>query len=610
MRRSGHDPGRPLVLADFGAFPTRGRRDLHLALWVAAACCAAAGLAAAAALSWGGYSTAGDELAAALVVTLGIGWSFSGLGLVAWVRWPGSLTGPLMVAVGLAWFARAVGALDAMWAFEVGLLVGAVHLAVLGHLIVTYPSGRLVSRRQKVVVAAVYLCTLPTAFVARWVLPGGRDCADCPYNQLTDEGSGGAADGGDQVLLALVIGVVMAALLLMVHQWRNASPASRRSFAPALWGALAILAVLVVQRLGVILDVPQPVASFLSWSVTGVLVLWPLGLLAGLARARLDRSAVADLVVELGGTPPLGGMRSALARALHDPTLELAFWLPDRQIFVDEAGTPVATPREDARHAVTMLTRHGNPVAALVHDPALDDQPELVRAVAAAAGLALENERLHAQARAHLAETRASRTRIVDAADAERRRVERNLHDGAQQRMLNLMLALSRAKSHLSTSAFGQAREALDQASGELALALEELRDLARGIHPAVLSDSGLGPAVRALAQRSTVPVRVSDALHEQRFNSAVEETAYFIVSEALANVAKHAAASEAVVSIGQLNGDVVVDVTDDGIGGASPRNGTGLRGLQDRVDAYSGSLRIDSVPGQGTHIRAELPCG
>jgi signal transduction histidine kinase len=404
--------------------------------------------------------------------------------------------------------------------------------------------------------------------------------------------------------------MVLAALVLMLHQWRTATSASRRSLSPALWGASAILAVLVVQRVGVILDVSEPLATFLSWSVTAVLVLWPLGLIAGLARARLDRSAVADLVVELGGTLPLGGMRSALARALHDPTLELAFWLPDRQTFVDEDGAPVATPIEDARHAVFMLTRHGDPVAALVHDPALDDQPELVTAVAAAAGLALENERLHAEARAHLAETRASRTRIVDAADAERRRVERNLHDGAQQRMLNLMLALSRAKGRMSTGALGPAREALDQATRELALAMEELRDLARGIHPAVLSDSGLGPAVRALAQRSSVPVRVSDALHEQRFDTAVEETAYFIVSEALANVAKHAAASEAVVSIGKLNGDVVVDVTDDGVGGASPNSGTGLRGLQDRVDAYSGTLRIDSLPGQGTHIRAALPCG
>ena len=578
--------------------------------WLTAGSCVVAGLAAAAALLWGGYPTTNEELAVVLLLTLSVGWSFSGLGLVAWVRWPVSLTGPLMIAVGLAWFARAFGALDAVWAFEVGLLVGAVYLAVLGQLVITYPSGRLESRSQKVVVAAVYLCTLPTAFVARWLFPGGRDCADCPFNQLVDDGAGGAPGRGDQVLLALVVGVSLAALGLMIQRWRVATPASRRSLAPALLGASAIVVVLVIHRVGIILGVPEPVATFLSWSVIVVLVLWPLGLLAGLGRARLDRSAVADLVVELGGTLPPGRMRAALAKALHDPSLELAFWLPDRQIFVDGAGTQLATPTEDARHAVTMLTRDGVTVAALVHDPALSDQPGLVEAVAAAASLALENERLHAQARAHLAETRASRARIVDAADAERRRVERNLHDGAQQRMLNVMLALSLAKGRLSGGAYGEAHQALDEASGELTLALEELRDLARGIHPAVLSDSGLGPAVRALAQRSSVPVRVSDSLNDQRFGSAVEETAYFIVSEALANVAKHAAASEALVSISRLNGEVVVDVTDDGVGGADLYSGAGLRGLQDRVDAYSGRLRIDSVPGQGTHIRAALPCG
>ena len=578
--------------------------------WLIASSCVVAGLAAAAALLWGGYATPRGQLAVVLLVTLAVGWSFSGLGLVAWVRWPLSLTGPLMIAIGLAWFGRAFGAVDASWAFEVGHLVGAIYLAVLGQLIVTYPSGRMQSRSQKVVIAAAYLCTLPITFVARWVFPDGRACADCRYNQLTDDGVGGPTGPGDQVLLVLVVGVIVAALTLLIQRWRAATTASRRSLAPALLGASAILGMLVIHRLGVILNVPEPVATFLSWSVIGVLVLWPLGLLAGLGRARLDRSAVAELVVELGGPLPPGRMRSALAKALHDPSLDLAFWLPDRQTFVDETGTRVDTPGDDARHAVTMVIRNGDPVAALMHDRALCEQPGLVAAVAAAAGLALENERLHAEARAHLAETRASRTRIVHAADAERRRVERNLHDGAQQRMLNLMLTLGRAKSRASRDADGQVRSALDEARAELTLALEELRELARGIHPAVLSASGLGPAIRALAQRSSVPVRVKDALHDQRFEAAVEETAYFIVSEALANVAKHAAASEAVVSLGQLNGDVVVDVTDDGVGGASLLSGTGLRGIQDRVDAYSGRLLIDSAPGQGTHIRAVLPCG
>ena len=367
---------------------------------------------------------------------------------------------------------------------------------------------------------------------------------------------------------------------------------------------------LVIHRLSVMLGAPEPVSTPFYWAVTCVLVLWPVGLVVGLARAHLDRSAVADLVVEFDGPLPPGRMRGALARALHDPSVEVAYWLPERDVFVDESGVPVSAPSEDGGRAVTMLERDGEPIAALIHDPILADQPGLVSAVAAAAGLAIENERLHAQARAHLIEINASRTRIVAASGAERRRVERNLHDGAQQRMLNLMLALRLAKVRLDANRDSEAAQAIDAAMTELTQALTELRELARGIHPAVLTQSGLGPAVHALAQRSSVPVRITDDLGELRFADAVEETAYFIVSEALANVTKHAHASQAIVGLHQLDDAVIVDITDDGVGGASVRDGDGLRGLQDRVDAYSGLLHIDSPAGGGTRITATLPCG
>ena len=578
--------------------------------WLVGTAPVVAGLAAAAALLWGGYPTPAGTLTATLVVTLTVGWSFAGLGVVAWSRWPTSRTGPLMVAVGLAWFAGALGAVDHRWTFSAGLLVDSLYLAVLGHLIVTYPSGRLVTVSQRVVVVAGYLCTIPLSFVGHWLLPSARACRDCPHNLLIADGVSTEPTGGDQVLYALVVGVTAAALVVMVRRWRAATPAGRRSFAPALGGAAAILIVLAVHRLSVMLSVPAPVSTLLSWAVTAVLVLWPLGLVAGLARSRLDRSAVADLVVELGVTLPPGRMRGALARTLHDPSLKVVFWLPDREMFVDESGTSVQAPREGGGRAVTMLARDGEVIAALIHDPVLVDQPGLMTAVAAAAGLALENERLHAQARAHLIEIMASRTRIVAAAGAERRRVERNLHDGAQQRMLNLVLGLRLAKARLDAGSYHQAGSSIDEAMSELLLALADLRELARGIHPAVLSQSGLGPAVRALADRSSVPVRVIDDLGGHRFSEDVEETAYFIVSETLANVSKHAHASEAVVTICQHDGDVIVEVSDDGVGGARPSGHGGLRGLQDRVDAYSGRLRIDSRAGEGTRITAALPCG
>ena len=577
-------------------------------LWTVTGVGLAAGVGAAAALLWGGYQTPDDELVAALALMLGVGWSFTGLGVVAAARWPSSRVGFLMVAVGLAWFARAIGALDAAWAFEVAVLSGALYLALLGHLVVTYPSGRLESRAQRIVVAAGYLCTVPMAFLARWVVPEASECRTCRFN-LVVGGDPGTPNTADRILLLAVIITATAALALVARRWWQATPASRRALAPGLWGAMGILAILVVQRVGVVIDVSDAVANVLTWALTGALMLWPIGLVVGLARARLDRSAVADLVVELGGRLPAGGIRDALARALHDPSLQVAFWLPDREVFVDETGRIVEEPTEDETRSVTVLARDGETVAALSHDPSLAADPGLVSAVAAAAGLAVENERLHAEVQAHLVETRASRTRLVAAADAERRRVERNLHDGAQQRMLNLMLALRTAQTTLSNGAYRSAEDALDVATGELGHALTELRELARGIHPAVLTDSGLGPAVQALAQRSTVPVRVLDELHGERLSPAIEVTAYFLVSEALANVSKHAAASEATVSLVRQNGEVVIEVADDGVGGASAAGGTGLRGLQDRVDAYAGCLHIDSVAGQGTRLTAELPC-
>jgi signal transduction histidine kinase len=568
-----------------------------------------AGLCAAAALLWGGYPTPTGTLVAQLVVTLAVGWSFAGLGLAGWRRRPASMAGPLMIAVGLAWFARTLGAVRHPWSFNTGLLIGGVYLAVLAHLVVTYPSGRILTRSQRMVVAAVYLSTVPLNFVGHWLIPSSEPCRDCPYNLLIVDRPAAAPTAGHQVLYALILAESTAVLIVVVRRWRAATAAGRRSYAPAVGGATVIILVVAVHRLSVLLGVSSSASTVLSWAVTAVLVFWPLGLVAGLARERLDRSAVADLIVELGGTLPPGRMREALAAALHDPSLHVVFWLPDRGVWVQESGETADAPREDAGRSVTILARDGDTIAALIHDPVLVDQPGLVSSVAAAAGLAMENERLHAQARAHLIDTKASRTRIVAAASAERRRVERNLHDGAQQRMLNLMLALRLAKVRLGAGGYEEADTAIDAASAELTSALSELRELARGIHPAVLTQAGLGPAMLALAQRSSVPVLLTDDLGKQRFREGVEETAYFIVSEALANVTKHAHATQVIVRICERDGDVIVDVTDDGVGGADMAEGEGLRGLQDRVEAYSGRLHIDSQAGNGTHLTAALPC-
>jgi signal transduction histidine kinase len=312
-------------------------------------------------------------------------------------------------------------------------------------------------------------------------------------------------------------------------------------------------------------------------------------------------------VIELERTPP-GRVRDALARVLGDPSLELALWLPDRQTYADGEGRRVELPEPGSGRAVTLLGPAAAPVVALVHDPALLERRALLASAGAAARLALENERLQAQLRAQLAELRASRARMVSAGDEERRRLERDLHDGAQQRLLSLGLALQLARAKLGPDADGAA-DLLAEADDELRAALDELRELARGIHPAVLTEQGLGPAVSSLADRSPVPVTIA-SLPERRLPAPAEAAAYFIVSEALANVAKYAHASSVRVNVAETNGGVLVDVDDDGVGGADPARGSGLRGLADRVHALDGQLTVDSPPGHGTHLHAAIPCG
>jgi signal transduction histidine kinase len=296
-------------------------------------------------------------------------------------------------------------------------------------------------------------------------------------------------------------------------------------------------------------------------------------------------------------------VRDAIARTLGDPSLEVAFWLSEEGRYVDPAGQPV-DPDADPGRTPTPLEHDGHRLAVLLHDPSLLDDPGLVEAVGAAATLALENARLQVELRAQLEEVRASRARLVEAEDAERRRIERDLHDGAQQRLLGIRLALQLARDRIGDDADVEAL--LAEADAEVGGALEELRALARGIHPAVLTDEGLAPALGALARRA--PVAVDVAANGERFSPAVEATAYFVACEALANAVKHASASRVVIDVSRSNGRVAIAVADDGIGGADP-GGPGLRGLRDRVEALDGRLDVTSPAGEGTRVIAAIPC-
>jgi signal transduction histidine kinase len=274
--------------------------------------------------------------------------------------------------------------------------------------------------------------------------------------------------------------------------------------------------------------------------------------------------------------------------------------------YVDPDGHAVVLPAEGSARVATAVERSGRPVGAIVHDASLRDHPELVDAVVAAAGLALENERLQAELRARLEELRASRFRLVETADVERRRLERNLHDGAQQRLVALSLSLALARRDFESDPV--AVELVERTRSELAEALAELRELARGIHPSLLTDKGLKPALEALANRALVPVELA-GLSDERLPAGVEAAAYYLVAEALTNVAKYSQASMASVRVVRENGRVLVEVSDDGIGGADARRGSGLQGLADRVEALDGHLDLHSPPGAGTRIRAEIPC-
>jgi signal transduction histidine kinase len=354
---------------------------------------------------------------------------------------------------------------------------------------------------------------------------------------------------------------------------------------------------------GSLLDLSLP--SLVSFGLAPLVMLaGPVLFVISTVRARTAGGALGTAIVDLEPGASPDRLRHTLARALGDSTLQLAFARPDGSGYLDTAGQAVDVGRPDPGRAVTQVA--GSDEAVLVYDEGLELEPQLVRLTAAAASMALEHARLQAEVQAQLEQVRASRARIVEAGDAERRRLERDLHDGAQQRLVTLSLALGMARDR--AAADPELGSLIESASKEAREALTELRELARGIHPAVLTETGLAGAIQALVERSPVATTVT-SVPGGRFLAAIEATAYFVVSEALTNVVRHAMADSAEVMICQRDGRLVVQVSDDGAGGARPEGGSGLRGLADRVASVGGVLRVDSPPGCGTRLEADLPC-
>jgi signal transduction histidine kinase len=533
-----------------------------------------------------------------------VGLSFFGAGIVALDRKPGNRIGLLMVGFAGTWFLGNWSNWSAPVLPTLGVVGAALGTPFIAHIALSYPSGRVRSRFERIVLTAIYIVSCGTSLVVALTWdPRAFGCGDCPYAPAVLPNRT-LADAASSLFDRSAIVLVPLFLASIVLRWRRASPAERRALAP-LWLATWMLSVAYLIGSFAAPDVNDPLA-YLLWEIEAVIEIGvPIVFLWGLLSTRLARSAVGDLVVELEGPLAADDLRAALSRALGDPTLQVAYAMEEETQWVDASGQPVTLPTlsADGGQTVTIVRRDAEPIAALIHDSALDQA--LVRAVAAAAGMAIANERLRAEVRAQLAEVRASRQRIVEAGDRERRRVERNLHDGAQQRLVALSLSLAMLRRDGTRDP--ETDRALADASAQLRSALKELRELARGIHPAILTQEGLEAAVESLAERSNSQVRVTTSL-DGSLPAPVEATAYFVVCEALANVAKYADAHAASVDLRRCNGSLRVEVADDGRGGADLHAGSGLLGLQDRVAALGGCLHIDSPAGAGTRLVAEIP--
>jgi signal transduction histidine kinase len=491
-------------------------------------------------------------------------------GLAAWSGRPESRVGVLLTLTGVAWFLGTFARSDNAAVAAAGAAVLAVHRGLLFHAIVTYPRGRL--SRGRLIAAVVVL-----GYAYAVIVPVAQD----------------------NVATIIMVFLVLAAA--GVEYARAAGP-ERQARLTAVAAAAAIAVPLgvgsVVLWLGSDTDAGQ-----VLWGYEAALVLIAVGFAADLRYGRRGQAVVTKLVVDLGQPGESGTLTARLARALGDPGLVMAYWVPEADGYFDEAGNPVVLPGPETGRAVTVIERRGERVAALVHDAGLLEEPGLVDGVAAAAAIAVSNVRLRADVRRQVTELEASRRRLVAARDAQRQDLQQELADGVARR-LRLVRELLAASRHAGVPAASE--PGLRDVLRELDLADAELQELAAGIHPALLTDQGLGLALSSLGERSPVPVRLS--VLPERLPAFLEAAVYFTCSEALANVAKHAHASDVTIEVARGDRMLRVVVADDGAGGADLARGSGLQGLKDRAEALGGRLTVTSPAGGGTTIQVLIP--
>jgi len=548
--------------------------------------------------TYAGYSA----LAATLMVGSGVGLILAGL--VTSFFGSGGRTGDLAVLAGAVWFApvwvgwhngpplvRSVAMLAALFAFPLFV-----------HLILAAPSGRLRGAAARALVLTVYLEAGLVAVALGLVRDPFFDpnCwANCTDNVFLLRSLPGLARGIESAHLWFTV-LAAIALIIMIG-WRlltDSGPARRGLLPFALPAALlagAVIAHAVVLQRTSLEDPSHPAFQMIFIVECTAVLLLAAGLVWSTVRTRLQRRADRGITANLGQAPPPGSLQAALAQAVDDPELRIAYWLSDSQRYVDAEGRPVAEPAIRPGRTLTTLVREGRKIAVVSHTAAV---PDLERAIGAAVRLALENERLQAEMLAHLDQLRASRVRIVETGDAERRQLERDLHDGAQQRLLALSYDLRLARAQTQADDDAPTASLLTEAMGEAQAALSELRVLAHGIYPVILAEAGLAPAVATLAETAALPVEVLD-LVEGRYAPAIETAAYLLVADGVDDAA-HRDASHVTVDIVQNGEKLMVAVEDDGINRTSE-----LVQLADRVGALDGRLVVEP-----TRLRAELPCG
>jgi signal transduction histidine kinase len=580
-------------------------RRVNLARLAAGPAALAVGLGAlAVAQGPGRFTTYAGRSGLTATLTVAAGLGLVGAGLVTAFSHPARRIGDLALLAGLVWFAPVWVGWDKgpPLVRSLGMLAAGFAFPLLLHLVTAYPSGRLRGGVARALVAAVYLETALAALglaLFRHPFYDPNCWANCTDNRFLVRSLPGLARG-IEVTDRWFTAAAAAALVALCARWLlgDSGPARRTLLPIALPATLlagAVIAHAVALQRRPLEDPSDRAFQTIFVVECAAVILLAAGLVWAAVRTRVQRRAVARISANLGQAPPPGSLQAALAQAVGDPDLQIAYWLPDAEHYVDATGRPVPAPVAAPGRAVTTLVRDGRQIAVVAHTAAL---PDLERELGAAVRLALENERLQAEVLAQLEDLRASRVRIVETGDAERRRLERDLHDGAQQRLLALSYDLRLARASAQADGDPQTGSLLTQATGQAQAALDELRELAHGIYPAILAEAGLAPALATLTDAAPLPVEIV-ATPDARYPAAVETAAYLLVAEALDDAASRDA-SHTTVSLAQDGGRLVVTVEDDGAARTSP-----MAQLADRVGALDGQLTVEP-----RRLRAELPCG